>query len=103
MARYFFDLSHDRDEVGTDFADMAAVRKYALRYCSELMRDTYLGTHGKDYWRVDVRNEMGAVIFHVTSELTPVQADAFSWLTSKDASGRAVEPGWGNAGMPRRA
>ncbi|RYF19400.1 MAG: hypothetical protein EOO77_10235 [Oxalobacteraceae bacterium] len=102
MARYFFDLPNDRDDCGVDFDDMGALRMYALRYCSELMRDTCLGARGKEYWRVDVRNDEGSIVFHVTGELTPVQPGAINRMDhghTADAQRFGSESGWADRGV----
>jgi len=67
MPRYYFDLPQEHDEFGSELPDDAAAQLLARRYAGELLRDGR--ATDQPYWRMDVRQGSGPVLFSLVLEL----------------------------------
>jgi hypothetical protein len=70
MARYYFDVhdggTHQRDDTGTEFEDLEAVRKAAMRLLPEVARQDLASDGDRHTFMVLVTNEDGRPVYSAT-------------------------------------
>ena len=73
MAKYYFDIhdgDHDaKDDEGTDFPDLEAMRKSALALLPDIAREVMPNDGNRRDVIVDVRDSNGMVVFTATLSL----------------------------------
>ena len=72
MPRFFFDVSDGRcatDETGVDFADDKAARREVIRRAAMLIKATKTQPDNPKNWRLDVKDNAGAVVFWIDARL----------------------------------
>lgn len=77
MARYFFDTvdaAHDPDREGVELLDLAAARKYAIRFAGAVLNDEpSVLWDGRDF-EVSVSDEHHTLLFILTAFVTNAPA-----------------------------
>jgi hypothetical protein len=65
MARYFFDVSNDSDDVGLDFDDAHTASQEAFRSLPDMVKDQPLGSVGEKV-SVTMRDDHGVPVYRAT-------------------------------------